>query len=733
MGETVGTDKENSEAESLDSCGVIMSAVGAKFFHLLNRHLAKRLGVDSVYIAEVPLQAAGCLQTLAAFRDGKSIADYSFVAAGTPCEQALGKGVVVCRGDLQKRFPEAHKLVPGLCSFLAVGLQGCKGQMIGVLALGWYHDDPDIDAARQSLQTIMNRVSAEMQRTRTASILEEQLHFTQAILDAIPIPVFYKDRNFRYLGCNREFEKVLGRSRTEIIGKTVKDVALKNFFWRYTEVDRQVLESGESQSYEGMMLYQDDSVREVVFNKAALHDSDNRISGVIGTMFDVSELKNAEKVIYRLANYDSLTGLPNRQSFLDHLNKAISSSREEQKTAIAVLCLDLDHFKSLGNTLGAEPCNKLLQEYSDRITRCSRGSDIYARIGGDRFAIALLSLTWEQGAGHFARRILGALADPVHVNGQDIYCTGSLGIAIFPRDGSDASTLLDRAEVAMARAREQGGNTYQHFSKEINKDALERLAIEAGLRRSLVEDDFELYYQPQVDLQSRTLLGAEALLRWTHPTLGPVSPDRFIPVAEESGLIIPLGEWVLRTACRQNAAWQAAGHPPIRVAVNLSGHQLQQKGFAPMVATVLKETGLDPKWLELELTESTMMENTEENIEILLQLKKFGINLSIDDFGTGYSSLSYLQRFPLDKLKIDRSFVKDLHKIDSNAAITEAIIAMAHRLGLKVIAEGVETSEQLDYLVAKDCLKGQGYFFGRPVPSYEFEQHFQTLPRCEAG
>jgi diguanylate cyclase (GGDEF)-like protein/PAS domain S-box-containing protein len=729
IADAVSSAEENPEAACPDSYAEIMSAVGTDFFHLLNRHLAKTLAADSVHIAEIPLHAAGYLQTLAAFRDGSRIPDYSFCAAGMPCEAALAEGLVVCRGNLQTRFPGAATLAPGLRSFLAVGLQGCAGEPVGVLALGWYRKDPDLAAARRSLQAIVNRVSAEVQRTRVTAILQEQLHFTQELLDAIPLPVFYKDRQFRYLGCNREFEKALGRSRTEIIGRTVKDVAPKDFFRRYAEVDRQILEHGRTRTYEGGMRYDDGRVREVVFTKAALRDSERRISGVIGTMVDISALKSAEKAIYRMENYDALTGMHNRKSFLDHLNKALRADPAGRKRSIAVLCLDLDQFKSLGNAIGAESCNRLLLAYSERLTSYSRERDIYARINGDRFAVALCSLSREQDAELFARRMLAALAEPVRINGEEIFCTGSIGIAFHPQDGSDANRLLGNAEAAMLRARAHGGNVCRHFSREINKDALERLAIEAGLRRALAAEDFELYYQPQVDLKSRALLGAEALIRWTHPTLGAVSPQRFIPIAEESGLIIPLGEWVLRTACRQNAAWQAAGHAPIRVAVNLSGQQLHQRGFVRMVATVLGETGLAPEWLEFELTESTMMEHTEKNIEILLQLKKLGINLSIDDFGTGYSSLSYLQRFPLDKLKIDRSFVKDLHKTDSNAAITEAIIAMAHRLGLTVIAEGIETVEQLDYLVAHDCCKGQGYFFGRPAPGRDFEQHFQSAEK----
>lgn len=719
------------EKEKLITSAEITSAVGMDFFHLLNRYLAEALTADSVYVAEIPFKAEACLQTIAAYRDGQRIADYSFVAEGTPCHKALQEGVILCTGDLQEKFSGAAQLAPGIRSYLVMRLHGRNGQPIGVIALGWYAEAPDLDKARSVVDVIINRVSAELQRIRTAALLEEQLHFTQEILDAIPIPVFYKNSQLRYLGCNREYEKVIGLTKDELIGKKIEEVAPNDCFGQHEAVDHQVLESGQLKSYEGPFIYSNGDTRDVVFKKAAFSDFDNQRGGIVGTMFDITDLKRAEKAIYRLANYDPSTGLPNRQYFLSALEKSVSHAcRTERK--MAVLCLDLDHFKAIGNALGQDGCEQILRTYGDRITSQARGRDIYARIGTDRFAVILSSVVDEQAAELVARRILALLSESVTINEQEFHCTGSIGIAHIPADGINAANLLRNAENAMIRARKQGGNSYQHSSKEFNRAALERLAIEAGLRRSLADGGFELHYQPQVDLQSGDLLGAEALLRWSHPVLGPIPPGRFIPIAEESGLIGPIGDWVLKTACRQNAAWQAAGHPPIKVAVNLSGLQMRQ-GLADRVFAILTETGLDSEWLELELTETAMMENSEANIKVLHELKSLGINLSIDDFGTGYSSLSYLQQFPLDKLKIDRSFIRDLHKENSNAAITEAVIAITQRLNLKVLAEGIETTEQRDLLLASGCMDGQGHLYGHPVTAIEFGRHFQLTPCSNAG
>lgn len=713
----------------------ITSAVGIDFFHQFISCLAELLSADSVYVAEMPFQGNGYLQAIAVFRDGKVQADFSFVAEGTPCQEALRDGIAVCMGNFQDAYPGAKVLGPDLNSYLSVRLHGYKEQAIGVLSIGWRHKSPDLRFAQQNVETILGRVSAELQRLRTVALLEEQLNFTQEILDAIPIPVFYKDSQLRYMGCNREFEKAIGRSRQELIGKTVSEVAPNDYFGRYQDVDRQVLSSGELKSYEGPMVYDDGKNREVVFKKAPFRNSDAQRCGVVGTMFDVTELKKAERAIYRLANFDPATGLPNRNFFLSSLEKTLVHAKRG-KRKLAILSLDLDHFVTIKNSLGQDACNQLIALYGDRITGQARDRDTYARTGSERFAIILSKVSTEQEVGIVARRILAALAEPANMEGQDVYCSGSLGIAMFPNDGENAAELLRKSETAMFRARKQGGNCYVHSSHELNRGVLERLAIEAGLRRSLADGSFELFYQPQFNLQTGELVGAEALLRWVHPRLGQISPGTFIPIAEECGLICPLGDWVLRTACAQNVAWQRAGYPPIPVAVNLSGYQLCHRDLDQQIEAILKETNLESKWLELELTESAMMENSERNIVILENLKSLGVNLSIDDFGTGYSSLSYLQKFPLDKLKIDQSFVKGLKQADCTAAITDAVIAMAHQLGLKVLAEGIETDAQKDQLIKGGCLLGQGYLFGKPVSGAEFEKHFKsrfTLRKAAEG
>lgn len=704
----------------------ITSAVGMDFFYRLNRYLAQLLKADSIYVAEVPFQTENCLQTIAVHRHGNCVPNYSFVAEGTPCHEALQNGVAICKGALQETYSGAPQLAPGLNSYLALRLHGYKGQPIGVIALGWCDIAPDLDTARSAVETILSRTSAELQRLRTVALLEEQLHFTQEILNAIPIPVFYKDSQLRYMGCNREFEKAIGLDKKALIGKTITEVAPNNYFGRYTEIDREVLTSGELKNYAGPLDYGDGDIRDMVFKKAPFRNSENQNCGIVGTMFDVTDLKKAEREIYRLANFDPSTGLPNRNFFLSSLERSLTHAKRGARK-LAVLSLDLDHFKTISNSLGQDACNQLIANYGDRITAQARDRDTYARTGTDRFSILLSSVNSEEDIGIVARRVLTALTDPETIDGQEVYCTGSIGIALYPNDGDNAAELLQKAESAMFRARSQGGNTYVHSSHEFNRGVLERLAIEAGMRRSLVDGSFDLFFQPQVNLQTGELIGAEALLRWSHPRLGRVPPEKFIPIAEESGLIVPIGEWVLKSACAQNAAWQKAGYPAIPIAVNLSGYQLRRDDLGERIETILKETGLDPQWLELELTESAMMEDSENNIGILESLKSLGIDLSIDDFGTGYSSLSYLQRFPLDKLKIDRSFVKDLHKTNCTAAITDAVIAMAHRLDLKVLAEGIEMAEQKEKLIESGCMMGQGYLFGEPVSALEFERHFQPV------
>lgn len=427
----------------------------------------------------------------------------------------------------------------------------------------------------------------------------------------------------------------------------------------------------------------------------------------------------AEQEITQLAYNDTLTGLPNRRLFMNRLEHALKQT-ERHDRKVALLYMDIDHFKAVNDTLGHDQGDILLRSITERMSEHVRKSDTLARLGGDEFVFLFTSLHQSEEAATIARTILGTFEKPFNLDGHDFFITPSIGIAVYPEDGISPGILLKHADIAMYSAKQKGRNTYACFSHEMDQIVQERHEIEHCLRNALTDNQFSLVYQPQLDLKSGRIVGAEALLRWHHPEKGLIPPDQFIPVAEKTGLIGPIGEWVLAEACRQNAAWAKTGHPPLRIAVNLSAYQLKQPDFIKTVDRILSETGMPQHLLELELTESLAMDDTATNIETLNNLRELGIHLSIDDFGTGYSSLSYLSDLPIHRVKIDRSFIGRLAEGSHSSAIVDAIIAMARSLGLIVIAEGVETQPQLDFLKSRDCDIIQGYFSGRPVPAKEF-------------
>lgn len=435
---------------------------------------------------------------------------------------------------------------------------------------------------------------------------------------------------------------------------------------------------------------------------------------------DITERQRYEETIRHQAFHDALTGLPNRLLLKDRLKLAMAHAKRNS-IMLAMLMLDLDRFKLINDTLGHALGDLLLQSMAKRLTGSLREDDTVARLGGDEFVILLPEIVKIEDAAKLAHKILELVRKPIKVDTHELYVTTSIGMVFYPNDGKDVETLLKNADTAMYRAKEQGRNNYQLYTPVMNARAFERLALENSLRRALERNEFEVYYQPKVNIKSNKIVGMEALVRWQHPTKGLILPGEFIPVAEDTGLIVPIGEWVLRSACAQNKAWQEAGFPPMRVAVNLSARQFQLQNLPEMVATVLGETGLDPWWLELEITETIAMQNAEFTVKTLNELKEMGIQLSIDDFGTGYSSLSYLKRFPINKLKIDKSFVREINTDHDNAAIASAVIVLGQSLKLGVIAEGVETKEQLNFLKDHQCDEIQGYLFGRPVPATEFE------------
>lgn len=444
----------------------------------------------------------------------------------------------------------------------------------------------------------------------------------------------------------------------------------------------------------------------------------------IGSGFDLmrvlAERKQAR--LYELAHYDSLTGLPNRLLFHDRLHQVLANARRNG-ASVALLFIDLDRFKLINDTLGHASGDLLLKEVAERVSSVLREGDTVARMSGDEFSVILPGAGELQHAATVAQKVLDALAPPVLLIDHGVVVTASIGIAIYPHDDrdDDGTGLLRKADAAMYRAKEQGKNNYQFYKAEMNVDKLERLLLEHDLRHALEQGQFFLQYQPRYEVSGARMTGMEALVRWRHPQLGVVPPDRFIPLAEDTGLIIPLGEWVIRTACRQNKTWQEKDFRPLRVSVNLSGRQLKQRDLVATVARILAETSLAPEWLEFELTETIAMENTETTQRTLVALKEMGVRLAIDDFGTGYSSLSYLKRFAFDSLKIDQSFVRDVTTNTEDALITRAISAMASSLGLRTVAEGVETAEQREYLDDIGCDEMQGYLLSRPVDAGEFE------------
>jgi diguanylate cyclase (GGDEF)-like protein len=428
-----------------------------------------------------------------------------------------------------------------------------------------------------------------------------------------------------------------------------------------------------------------------------------------------------------LAYYDSLTGLPNRLAYKERLANALEAA-SRQGSLVAAFFIDLDHFSRINDTLGQEAGDQLLQQVASRLrASCREREDEVAiasealdpevaRLGGDEFTVIMPGLQDPEDASKLARRILSSLAHPFRAGGREIFVNASIGIAVHPYDGKDIETLLMHADTAMYKAKEQGGNSYQSYSRSMNATALHRLTLENSLRRALEREEFEVHYQPIVDATSGAPEAAEALVRWRHPELGLLLPSEFIPLAEENGLIVPIGEWVVRRACTQNLEWQRAGLTPIRVVVNLSGPQLT-RGMDESVGRMLRETGLEPRWLGLELTETVLVNHQKEGTDTLHALRAMGLHLSVDDFGTGYSSFSYLKHFPLDTLKIDRAFIRDITAGPGDAAISTAIIALGHALGLTVTAEGVETEEQVELLRKQGCDQMQGYYFSRPVPA----------------
>jgi diguanylate cyclase (GGDEF)-like protein/PAS domain S-box-containing protein len=452
---------------------------------------------------------------------------------------------------------------------------------------------------------------------------------------------------------------------------------------------------------------------------APIHDRRGRVTGAVIVFHDVSVSRAMSLQMSHLAHHDALTDLPNRLLLNDRLAQAIELGRRYRRP-LAVLFMDLDRFKHVNDSLGHVLGDQLLRSVAERLKLCVRSSDTVSRQGGDEFVLVLTEMDQAGNAAVSAKKVLDAVAEPHHIAGRELHLTASIGVSVYPDDGHDAETLMRNADIAMYHAKDHGRGRYQFFQPDMNVGAVERQLLEEGLRRALDRQEFVLHYQPKMDLESSVMIGAEALLRWHHPDRGLLQPTQFIPIAEESGLIVPIGQWVLREACQQAKAWQDGGLRPIPVAVNVSAVEFRNAGFLEGVRRILEQTRLEPRYLELEVTESVLLAHGKSTISLLLGLKTLGVRLALDDFGTGYSNLSYLREFPIDALKVDESFVRGITEDLNYAAIVCAVITMGKSLNQRVIAEGIETAEQLAFLQAQHCGEGQGFYFNRPLAADQF-------------
>lgn len=565
----------------------------------------------------------------------------------------------------------------------------------------------------QSLRNIMQRKAVE------EAFYKEKAR-AEITLNSISDAVICTDLagNIDYL--NIAAENMTGWPREEARGHPISEV-----FHIISSVTREppdrnpvnmVLEQDKPMGLNaGTILIRRDGSEVAIEDSAApIHDWDEKLTGAVIVFHDVSAAQAMTLKMAHLAQHDFLTNLPNRVLLADRIAQAITLAKRGG-TQLAVLFLDLDNFKHINDSLGHETGDKLLQSVTQRLSSCVRSSDTVSRQGGDEFVILLGESKNGEDAALTADKILAELSLPHHIAKLELHVTTSIGISVYPTDGQDAETLIKNADTAMYHAKEKGRNNYQFFRSAMNIRAVERQYIEANLRLALEKQEFVLHYQPKVNLSTGLITGAEALLRWMHPEWGMVLPERFVPIAEECGLIVPIGRWVLREACAQARQWMDAGLPPMSISVNISALEFRQKDFFEGIRAILNDTRLEARYLELEITESVLMRDAESSTTILHQLKNLGVQLAVDDFGTGYSSLSYLQRFPIDVLKIDRSFVQDIGSATDNAIIVSAVIGMGNSLKLRVVAEGVENHEQLAFLRAQCCEEGQGDIFSQPL------------------
>jgi len=877
----------SNETALRNLCDDLMALVGEKFFSTLMAQLAQVAGADYAFIGQFTSPDRDTIKTVAVYADGQIVDNFEFKIINTPCDVVVQEGYQIYPHGVCDRFPLDHLAIElEVDSYVGVPLVDSHGATIGPLAVFSRCQMTNLPLIETALHMIALRASAELERLTLEKQREDEYHFLQGILDAIPNPVFYKDREGSYLGCNKSYERLSGVSRDDLIGCTASDI----FPYQRSKIgkreDEKVFSTLQATTYENRVIYDSEGCFiDGLFNKAPFFSRDGEVTGLVGTIQDITSLKQIDAAIQSLvkstigysgqdcychvaeqlcqwftadcaiigrlvddgtivsmatlrdgifipehsftmtdtpcekvvkdgiclfaegvskkfsdsqivmqlqaqgyvgtpvlshdgsvigvlsvlsrtpinrmeraddvlaimaarigaemerersqeqlrenknhleflAYHDALTELPNRQLFLDRLQQAMSMANRGRHQ-VAVLFIGLDRFKKINESLGHELGDRLLCKIARRIKDSVRDADTVARFGGDEFALLLTHITTVQNVIWVAEEVRRSLNQEIELEGYKLFITASIGISLYPQDGENAGSLLKSADSALNKAKEQGRDSYYFYTSGINERASELLRLESALRRSVDHNQLVVYYQPQIDLNTNKVIGAEALMRWQHPDQGMIAPVDFIPMAEETGLIIPMGEWILRAACIQNRAWQKAGYEPITISVNLSARQFRQKDLTQMILRILQETGLEARYLNLELTESVLMDDVAAAIATMVELHNLGVQLSIDDFGTGYSSLAYLKRFPIDNLKIDQSFVREVTTDSNDAAIATTILDLARNMNLKVIAEGIEKETQRDFLHSRGCRYGQGFLFCKPISAEKFAVYLQ--------
>ncbi len=606
------------------------------------------------------------------------------------------------------------------------GLPG--GERVPVLMITGLNDDESVDRAYKvgAADFITKPIHWAILRNRVRYLLqniefERRLFLASSVYENTNEGIVVTDPEANIQSVNPAFSRITGYSDVEAIGRRMNLIRSGrhdvNFYKRFWDA---LKETGKWQG-EFWNRRKDGTIYPQWLNISAIRGADGKTRNYVGIFSDLTALKESEENLLYLLGHDTLTDLPNRHLLQERLSYAINEAKSGGQM-VAILLMDLDRFKVINDTMGHDVGDRLLVEVAKRLRQGLENNGTLGRMGGDEFGFIMPKLTHAEVAGQTAQTMLKTLIQAFVIDDMEYFIGASIGIGIYPLDGEDVKTLIKNTDAAMYHAKEQGRNNFQFYRNTLNTTSMARMLMEGSLRSALEKEEFFLCYQPQMDVKSGRMIGAEALIRWQHPLQGTISPGEFIPLAEETGLIIPMGHWALETACRQVKEWQESGFPPLRMAVNLSGIQFRQPDFTDQVTGVLNGTGIETSWLELELTESIAMGDVEETFAKLNTLSNLSVKLAIDDFGTGFSSLSYLKRFPIDTLKIDQSFVRNCTTDPEDAAIIRTFIGLAHSLGLSVIAEGVETEDQLEFLKSHNCNEIQGYYYSRPLKVDDFAE-----------